>query len=753
MAKRNPNTLTARSGNPFLHIPFSRADLGTVDGGGGGGKLFVEITPQYRQALVTRLSTARESLSTQMAMYPEALGTVIFKLREEAIAKSHRPTKLKNEAGIESAGHANIDEMLVAADESGFAELESIILNREIKEINANLSAIESILPWTVERKTPTGFSSLRNNNHALIRLFQYSGEDSTQLNYNNLVQLLDLLSISYEEVGPLTGPPLIRVIDINLLPQSSFDRLMNYPGIRYIIPEPRYSAFPVSSSGSVIEGVPDFSVPSSDMPTVAVFDTGVSRSAISLLPWVVGNDTYVVPPDTRFEHGTMVASLVSGAKIINNDHSWIPTTRSYVYDVCGLEEDGSYISDLELRLSEAIRKRPEIKVWNLSLGGEPCKEQEFSEFAMTLDQLSDQYGVLFVVAAGNYVSLPRRSWPTNITNDSDRISSPGESVRALTVGSLTHHNTANSIAKLGEPTPYSRRGPGPVFTPKPDVTHVGGGVHSPWNVGESSLRVIDPNNRITSNFGTSFAAPIVSSLAAHTWNSISSSPDLQVTPSLVKALLIHSAQLTSPDYSTVERRYYGAGRPQEVLDTLYDTDDSFTLVFQTHLVAGMRWRKDNYPIPASLMDDGKFKGEIIITAAYAPPLNANAGSEYVRANVELSFGVITDNSMKGKVPMEGEAGQSGYESAQIEHGGKWSPVKIHRKIFPRGTAGEHWGIQARATLRAFEPILSDPLPVSIIVTLRSIDGNPNVHADGVRALAAKNWLNSRLPNRIPLNI
>jgi len=372
----------------------------------------------------------------------------------------------------------------------------------------------------------------------------------------------------------------------------------------------------------------------------------------------------------------------------------------------------------------------------------------------MTLDRLSDQYGVLFVVAAGNYTDQPRRDWPEPSELDgADLVSSPGEAVRVLTVGSVAHTESAGALNTIGTPAAYSRRGPGPVFTPKPDVIHAGGGVHSPWNIGDGSLKVLGPDNHLTASFGTSFASPIVASIAAHNWQKIATSPDFNATHSLVKALLIHSAQLSSPDYSPIERRYYGSGLPQEVINTLHDTDDRFTLIFQTQLIPGMRWRKENYPIPASLIRNDKFRGEIIITAAYSPPLDPNAGSEYVRANVEISFGTVADNTITGKVPMEGEEGQSGYESAQVEFGGKWSPVKVHRKVFPRGTAHGNWAIQAKATLRANEPALREALPVTIIVTLRSLDGDEHVYADGVRALNAANWLNIPLPVRLPVTV
>lgn len=753
MSRRGTQASNAKVSNPILKIPFSRSDLGAIEGGGGGAKELVEVTADYRRSLVRDLNSTKNYLQSKLDGHPRSLGTIVFKLREQAIAKSHRPNKLTREAGLQNAGHGKIDEMLVAAHAGSFDALESIILHRNIKAIVANLSAIERIEPWDEARKIPGGRDTLFSATNILIRLFQYSGEDATDFNHDNVLDILDDNEVNYITIRQRRGPPLIRVMDISEHDDYVLELLIEHPGVRTLMPEPKYSAFPVSASNTEGNNLDNFPVPHAELPLVAVFDTGASPVAASISPWIASRETYVLPPDTRYEHGTMVSSLVAGANFLNDGHSWLPETQSKVHDVCALDEDGSFISDLILRLTDAVSKRPDIKIWNLSLGGHPCSEHLFSDFAMTLDKLSDQFGILFVVAAGNYLDEPIRTWPNpDSLNGKDLISSPGESVRALTVGSISHIDSTDALSSLGTPTPYTRRGPGPVFTPKPDITHAGGGVHAPWSAGASSLKVMGPDNRVYSNFGTSFASPIVASLAAHTWQKIATNPDFSVSPSLVKALLIHSAQLSSPDYSPNERRYYGAGLPEEVIETLHDSDDRFTLTFQTFLVPGMRWRKDNYPIPASLIQDGKFKGEIIITAAYAPPLDPNAGSEYVRANVELSFGLIENNSMKGKVPMEGEIGQSGYESAQIEHGGKWSPVKIHRKSFSRGIASGNWALQAKATLRANEPALREPLPVTIIVTLRSLDGNSHVYSDGVRALNSKNWAHSQLPVRVPIN-
>lgn len=528
---------------------------------------------------------------------------------------------------------------------------------------------------------------------------------------------------------------------------------LLGFPGVRRLMPEPLYhqTATTGAPATTALRSLPLPATPG--LPTVAVFDTGVAPTASDLQPWLVGSETFVLPPETDHQHGTMVASLVAGAHALNASHEDLPDVGSLVYNVCGLESvaGGGRISDLTTRLEEALKRRPDIRVWNLSLGMRvPCNEQTFSEFAQTLDRLSDQHNVLFVVAAGNYLDEPRRTWPSAL-GLLDRVSSPGESVRALTVGSVCHLSDPSALNGAGEPAAYSRRGPGPVFTPKPDIVHFGGGVHRPWNAGGSSVAVLSAANTTVRSFGTSFAAPVAASMAAHAWQAMEGHPGLTPSPSLVKAVMIHAAQLSSPAYSPVERRYYGTGLPKDVITGLYDRPDSFTLMFEARLVPGMRWRKAPYPIPAGLLRDGRLACEVIITAAYSPPVDPDAGAEYVRANVELSFGTLDGDNIVSKVPMKGEDGTDGYEAIQVEHGGKWAPVKIHRKRFSQGIGGTDWALQARMFLRAFEPAIAEGLQVHIICTLRALDGNPAVHAQGLQALHTTNWVRQDLPLRVPV--
>lgn len=314
MSRRGTQSSNAKVTNPMLRIPFSRSDLGSIEGGGGGAKELVEVTAEYRQGLVRTLTTTKSYLQSRLSNHPGSLGTMVFKLREQGIAKSHRPNKITREAGLQNAGHAKIDEMLVAAHAGSFDALESVILHRNIKEVVANLSAIESIEPWNEERKIPGGLQALLEASNILVRLFQYTGEDATHSNYENVIDILEQSEVEYFEIRQRRGLPLLRLKGLSASDRRILDVLIEHPGVRTLIPEPKYSAFPVSASNSSGTEANNFPTPSEDLPLVAVFDTGVSPIAATISPWVVSRETYVIPPDTSYVHGTMVSSLVSNA-------------------------------------------------------------------------------------------------------------------------------------------------------------------------------------------------------------------------------------------------------------------------------------------------------------------------------------------------------------------------------------------------------------------------------------------------------
>jgi subtilisin family serine protease len=760
--------------NPIAHISYERRDLIGMDPpGGGGGKELVPVTAELRNTLAQSMGQAAALIGAEAGHHPDVPGVMVLRLRDAAVAKSHRPLTLIYEANMPQAGHGEINEMLVAVNPVSIGQLEHVIKERTTKAIRANLSAVDGFEAWDVRRRLPRSvqnqpldqvLANFRSQaGRLMVRLFSHDSAATTSLVVERFEQLLRVNEIATLRVPQRTGPPLFLLAINDAMSVATFTAIVQFQGVRYARPEPKI--LPVAAIPSAVNAPTFAAGPSTpNLPVVGVFDSGANPASTHLAPWIASRDTYILPPDTDYFHGTAVASLVVDSHGLNAQHTHFPTaTACLIHDVCALESgpSGAQQGDLIIRLREALAKHPEVKVWNLSLGGAEIGDDEFSEFGRELDALTDAHGVLFVVAAGNYQGHPRRGWPAPAASLADRISTPADSVRALTVGAITHLESATSLVRIDEPAPYSRRGPGPVFTPKPDLVHVGGNADPMFQTNGIGVNVLTGAGMVQTGCGTSYASPIVAGLAAHTWQTLSApgrANPLTAYPAMVKALMIHSAQLRAPARGAVERRYYGAGMPGDPISVLYDSDSSFTMLFELDIVDSMKWRKAPYPIPPSLIHEGKVKAEVIITAVYSPPLDSSKGSEYVRFNVDVGFGRLSTNAagnlaFKGCVPAEGEDGTTGFEQAQVEHGGKWSPVKTYRRSFTNGTADGTWALQATLLRRAFEPPLAQPLRVVIAITLRALDGNPNVYLEGRRLLAATNWLNQDVAARIDVPV
>lgn len=762
--------------NPIAHVSYERRDLMGMDPpAGGGGKELVPVTTELRQTLSRSMMAAANIIAAEAGVYPDIPGVMVVRMRDMAVAKSHRPLTLIHEADIPPAGHGEINEMLVAVNPVSIDQLNHVISQRNTKAVRANLSAVDGFEAWSVARRLPRDvreqqltqvLATFRQQaTRLMVRLFTHASPVTTSRVVDHFEELLRQYRLEPLRLPQRVGPPLYLLALNGTMTDEAFAAIVRFQGVRHARPEPRIlptAAVMPASPGPTFSAGPIPAGP--NVPIVAVFDSGVNPASAHLHPWVASRDVYILPPDTDYVHGTAVASLVVDSRGLNSRHGHFPIAGGcLIHDVCALESGsaGAQQADLIIRLREAIPKYPNIKVWNLSLGGNSINDDEFSEFGRELDALSDMHGVLFIVAAGNYVQLPRRSWPAPAQPLADRISTPGDSVRALTVGAVTHLDSPTSLVRIDEPAPYSRRGPGPVFTPKPDLVHVGGNADMDLQAAGIGINVLRAAGHASADCGTSFASPIAAGLAARTWSALSGAGrahPLAPYPALIKALMIHSAQLGSPERDALTRRYYGAGIPGDPTAVLYDTDASFSLLFELDIVDSMKWRKAPFPIPPSLLQNGKLKAEVIITAVYSPPVDASKGAEYVRFNIDVGFGRLSPKAnggwaFHGCVPVEGELGTTGFEEAQVEHGGKWSPVKTYRRAFSKGVAGDTWALQATLLRRAFEPPLTQPMRAVIIVTLRALDDNSLVYEEGRRLLAASNWQHQDIAARVEVPV
>lgn len=439
--------------NPILSIEFSDTDYRDPGTGGGGAKIFQSVTPQLRATLRESLGTARLEIESAFQEYPEIPAVMVMQMREDAIAKSHRPLALIQESEVELIGNAALGQLLLATTPPTLDALDYIIASRQTKNIKANISAVSGFFGWGPNYSLSEELQreDLRDRLSAwinagkplIVELFRQPTETLNERAETSFTRYLTAHNLRFKQRYPgLIGksycvwvcyPEVARMIAA-------------HPAVRYVLPVPEVIPINIVSMAEVIGTLPDNAIPklSDDeiLPVVGVFDTGVDPQSAVLAPWVVDRHTHVLAPETDYLHGTMVASVVAAARSLNENDPRMPERGARIVDVAGMEISNANAEDIIDRLRQSLTRYPDVKVWNLSLGTVlPAPENEFGWFAHQVDRLADDFNVLFVVSAGNTTLL--HPWPCTIPDANHRISSPADGVRVLSVGSLAHrHNS-----------------------------------------------------------------------------------------------------------------------------------------------------------------------------------------------------------------------------------------------------------------------------------------------------------------------
>jgi len=754
--------------NPALVVDHGSQELHQVHGGGSARKSFAEVTPALRRKKAAEWKSAAEDALEAAEQFGLQTGVLKVKLKPKAIAKSHRPQYLLQQAGrTRIIGASHIGTLLVSVSPQSASATQDAFLHNATQDGTADLSTIESIEPYSAVDRKPTAGHSEAYDYGAVVTLFDFRDEG---LNTEAQASVDGLLE-RHHRIPHSRRPRTLLLKDVT---DAEIRELAKHPAVRRIWPNSAVTVpefLPAASGDSTIPAPAEGSV----YPTVGLLDDGVSPGAPALLPWIMAGETYPpAPPDNGdYHHGTFIAGLIAGCHALNPGVNPLPPGPCRIlvnrifsaYEPLGIE-------DLITRIDECVRKHPQVKVWNLSLGIDaPCTGPEFSPFACELDEISLRQRVLFVISAGNYRRpLPLRGWPASSwhTDDRDVIGPPADSVLGLSVGSVAHAHNVRSAVKTSEPGAYSRRGPAPGLLPKPELGHYGGNCTAQGLADGCGIASLATDGSRALNWGTSFATPLVASVAAHGWADLAKAGH-EVVPEMVRAVVIHAAALSSPPRKPEELRYFGFGIPGSLDNVLTCEPWEFTTWHRVFIPEG-QFVAHEFPMPGCLLQSGRFCGEIVMTLCYAPPLDANSGAEYCRSNVNVKMGIVKPRKFKkkdpktgtvrtfeqdgfrGEIPPDPRSQGEGYEEALIEHGFKWSPIKVYRKRFPLGIEGKRWQLRFDVLYRAGEHAPDKPQEAFVIVTVKGLAQNQPVYRDGVRAIQQKGHVAHSalaIPNRI----
>ncbi|MGD0961987.1 MAG: S8 family peptidase, partial [Methylomonas sp.] len=298
---------------------------------------------------------------------------------------------------------------------------------------------------------------------------------------------------------------------------------------------------------------IQQFPIPPSPLPNapgVVVLDSGLATGHPLLGP-AVGDAQSFLPGHMAADesgHGTHVAGIALYGDLTKSIEagSFIPELRLFSGRILDKENENNGL--VENHIDAAVRyfvTEYNCRVFNLSFGDsrKPYLGGHVRGLAYTLDRLSRELGVLFVVSTGNV--LPgqldgltwRQEYPDYLTHDDWAIIDPATALNVLTVGSLArweaslnaqryNHDPAElPIAKTEQPSPFTRHGPTVGGAIKPELVAFGGNwvlnarsganhIHD-QGLGELSTNLdFAQGNLLGLKCGTSFAAPHITHLA-----------------------------------------------------------------------------------------------------------------------------------------------------------------------------------------------------------------------------------------------
>jgi len=470
--------------------------------------------------------------------------------------------------------------------------------------------------------------------------------------------------------------------------------------------------------------------------PKIGVIDGGVSKIYGD---WVEESWGYLSADDRDEDHGTFISGLLLFGNSLNGDEICQEIDGCKIIDLDLLPKKSSFdnyyqsplqfFDELEAAVQD-LKARTGVRIFNFSLNFEEhASTVGYSIAAQRLDKIAEENDVIFVISAGNTAEIDtRKEWPADnfealkilASSRNDTIKRPAESCRNLSVSALNPPNM-NGVIPYALSN-YSCRGPGLRVGLKPDLAHIGGSGTKCLTSGAYGLLSLDTGGNVVDGCGTSYAAPNV----AKTLACIDHAIEGVVSRETLMALSVHSstlpACLSDKKLKNIAKDLIGFGIPKGSAEILEGDTSSITLVFANRVTPGNKM-SFNFAWPASLVKDGKCLGYAKLTVISTPQFDYRYGAEFVRVNIEASLRQQQkDGKYKGQLKAiytPDSADISKYEKDQIEHGFKWSPVKVYEKSFPKGVGPTtDWRLEVEYLTRDGVTVPLSGVPFTVILTI-----------------------------------
>lgn len=645
----------------FPHLNIQREAPVNEKRSGTAPKLFIpDDIPAHGRGLLTKLVNAKKEAAENVGGFDDR------KLFSFTVQKGFNPDDLRKiSTEIEFVSQENETVVIGFATNAALTQFEARLSSMAAGEHVTNkevIYALQSVDSWSAENRQgwalkQQGFPDkdefmldvelwpLEDHQQARQQAWQKFENWLAEQGIQKLDQIKKLELTLYRVCCSVAQAALLLhhrdVRSIDLPPSFALERSVVFQGI---------------------QNIPDIQAPSAQAPGVVVLDSGIADGH-PLLKAAVGEAKSFLPgegPHDENGHGTHVAGLALYGDFEKHlrANTFVPSLRLYSGRILDKHNENA-TGFVENHIEEAVRyfvSKHRCKVFNLSFGdaNKPYMGGHLKGLSVTLDALSRELGVLFVVSSGNHCineDSPdglewRDQYPAYLLNDDWRLIEPAPALNALTVGSVARHNqTYNSqhyshdpaelpIVQPDQPSPFTRSGHSVGGAIKPELIAYGGN----WAINTranyalldrtAGLGVVSTSYRFASGYpfmvdiGTSMAAPQVAHLAASVLHEY---PD--ATANFVRAQLCLNAVLPRASQQLVDqhkalKRVCGYGLVDET--ALHRSLENAVTLVTDGRIENKRHHFYEIPIPPEFTSGGKNRlREIAVALAYTPPVRS----------------------------------------------------------------------------------------------------------------------------------
>lgn len=438
----------------------------------------------------------------------------------------------------------------------------------------------------------------------------------------------------------------------------AAAERILRHRDVRTVDLPPRHG-LELSVVTADVNRFPPVEPPPADAPRIGVLDSGLITGHPLLAAAVGDAQGFVLPhrsPDDAAPwHGTFVAGLALYGDVEARIREGVFTPQLHLLSGRVFNDDGNdqteFVENAVERAVRELHEQYDCRVFNLSFGdlNKVYDGGHLRGLAYTLDRLTRELGVLFVVSTGNLGQAmlpadPIAEFPNYLLEEPARLIDPATALNVITVGGLARHEATwdaqryptniegRPIARLGHPFPLTRSGPSIGGAIKPDfVEHAGNLAVTRFSAGTThrGIGVVSVNggfaagNAFKEHIGTSFAAPAVAHRAALLLGEL---PD--ASNNLLRAVLgahadwpAASRQLLNPGDNADGRdklaRLVGYGHIDDAA-LLKSLDNAVSLVVE-ETIANDQCQFYAIPIPDELWAGGRRQREVSVALAYSP--------------------------------------------------------------------------------------------------------------------------------------